>query len=73
MIIRRNKNEKDGIWSIGVYSDSYSCGGIQQYSSKPDIVGQQAKTVEQVNLYLPFQSERGFSIFVPQNSTKLEK
>ncbi|MDN4871912.1 quorum-signaling peptide NprX [Bacillus cereus] len=25
-------------------------GGIQQYSSKPDIVGQQAKTVEQVNL-----------------------
>ena len=48
-------------------------GGIQQYSSKPDIVGQQAKTVEQVNLYLPFQSERGFSIFVPQNSTKLEK
>ena len=23
-------------------------GGIQQYSSKPDIVGQQAKTVEQV-------------------------
>ena len=35
-------------------------GGIQQYSSKPDIVGQQAKTVEQVNLYLPFQSERVF-------------
>ncbi|MEH7855969.1 quorum-signaling peptide NprX, partial [Bacillus thuringiensis] len=25
-------------------------GGIHQYSSKPDIVGQQAKTVEQVNL-----------------------
>ena len=36
-------------------------GGIHQYSSKPDIVGQQAKTVEQVNLYLhPFQSERVF-------------
>ncbi|MDP7992403.1 quorum-signaling peptide NprX [Bacillus sp. MHSD_36] len=25
-------------------------GGIHQYSSKPDIVGQQVKTVEQVNL-----------------------
>ena len=48
-------------------------GGIQQYSSKPDIVGQQAKTVEQVNLYLPFPIGKGFSIFVPQNSTKLEK
>ena len=35
-------------------------GGIQQYSSKPDIVGQQAKTVEQVNLYLPFPIGKGF-------------
>ncbi|SCB87438.1 NprRB [Bacillus mycoides] len=25
-------------------------GGIHQYSSKPDIVGQQTKTVQQINL-----------------------
>ena len=68
------KNEKAlaGILAVAVVLTIV--GGVQ-YTSKPDTYGLDSSVSQTVmyNIKNPFQPERGFSIFVPQNSTILEK